>query len=143
MPDLPSTVQSEFNELYFGEELGRGAFRVVYENRMDPTTVFKVEITNAKSFSNAHEWTIWEEVQDHPELSKWFAPCIEISHSGSVLLQARTQPLTRLPNKIPNVLADIKMQNWGRYKGRPVMHDYGNHAFFSRAVKGMRLVNRL
>ncbi|MBO6509170.1 MAG: hypothetical protein JJ979_11960 [Roseibium sp.] len=140
--DLPGTVQEEFNQLMLGEKLGEGAYREVYEFAPDKSLVVKFELAATLEFCNVNEWNIWQEVAG-TKLEQWFAPCEWISFSGSVLLQKRTEPLKRLPNKIPNVLADTKRDNWGRYKGKPVMHDYGNHAFFYRGIKGSRLVNRL
>ncbi len=141
-PDLPRTVQCEFNDLMLGEKLGQGEFREVYEFRPDPSLVVKLELTDTKRFSNVHEWVIWNEVEDNPKLAKWFAPCKWISHSGSVLIQKRTEPIRRLPTMVPNLMADAKVENWGPYNGKPVMHDYGNHSFFEQATKRFRLVKR-
>lgn len=143
MPDLPLTVQLDFNSAMIGAQIGAGCYRQVYEFLPDPSLVVKFEIADSKQFCNVSEWLIWQEIEFHPELHRWFAPCVSISPNGSVLLQKRTDPLARLPRKIPNLLADTKRDNWGKYRGRPVMHDYGNHAFYARAIKGLRMKDRL
>lgn len=115
----------ELYRLMEGVELGRGVSRVVYANRLDPSTVIKVE-TRGQSYANIIEWETWQLHQYGP-LARWLAPCVAISPSGGVLIQRRTDPIRRseLPSKIPAQFTDIKPENWGMLDGRPVCHDYG------------------
>lgn len=136
--DQPASVQDEFVDLFLGEQLGAGIHRTVYEHRLDPKLVIKVE-TTARTFANIHEWQVWEEVVYAPKARVWFAPCRWISHSGSILIQERTQPITRLPAELPNFLTDIKVQNYGRLRGRVVAHDYGYTRLLSRGFSGWRM----
>ena len=126
------------NDLFVGDEVGRGTFRIVYAHALDPTLVVKVE-QRARSFSNVSEWDLWNEVADRPELARWFAPCVAISFSGSVLIQKRTEPIRRMPAELPDFFADIKRPNFGRYKGRIVAHDYGNHPHYTRSFRKWRM----
>lgn len=115
--------------LICGRKLGEGAYRAVYGCAYDDSLVVKFEIPS-KSFSNAAEWRIWEDVRDHKKTRKWLAPCINISNCGSILIQKRTQPLPKdyeLTKKIPDWLCDVKRSNWGLLDGKLVCHDYGNH----------------
>ena len=138
IPDFGQSVQSEFNQLFIGEKLGEGCYREVFVYRMSPHWVIKYEF-GEKSFSNVGEWEIWQEVKNDKKLARWFAPCIDISFSGSILIQARTEPITKLPKELPDFLADLKPENFGRLNGRIVAHDYGNHALFSKAFRSWRL----
>lgn len=132
--DLPKSTQGELNDLFVGDEIARGTYRTVYAHALDPTLVIKIEHA-ARCFCNAAEWDIWGEIRDRPEIARWFAPCVAISFSGSVLIQKRTAPLTKLPAQLPNFLCDIKPANFGRYRGRVVAHDYGNHPHFTRSFE--------
>lgn len=112
-----------------GACLGLGYHRVVYKTH-NPALVAKV--TNGGNddleFHNVVEWKLWEALE-HKPIGKWLAPCWHITRCGSVLLQARCQPLTRdqLPRRVPTVLAvdDCKRSQWGLFEGRPVCFDYG------------------
>jgi hypothetical protein len=124
-----------------GELLGRGQYRCVYA--LDDKRVLKVE-DRGDAFCNPHEWAIW---CDCPEQwQKWFAPCLSIDDFGIALIQRRTKPLTEKQwaslTEIPDFMADIKRENWGWLDGRPVCHDYGNHAFLSNSFRRGRMVKR-
>ena len=71
------------------------------------------------------EWEVWLSTEEGSEAEKWLAPCICISPTGRFLIQQRTQPLLKYPDKIPSFLADTKPENFGSYEGRVVTHDYG------------------
>jgi hypothetical protein len=137
------TVQHELNCLLLGDRLGAGQFREVYAHATDPSLVVKLELSNSKAFSNAMEWELWQEVQYCPDIARWFAPCVDISHSGSVLIQKRTKPITKLPAMLPNLFTDLKPANFGRYKGNVVAHDYANNRFISNALGRWKIVNRV
>lgn len=134
------TVKAELINLLVGKKLGSGSYREVFENMQDADEVLKIE-TGARCFSNIHEYNMWMIVAGDPELSKWFAPCVDISPSGQILVMKRTKPvmIDELPKKIPNFLTDTKVQNWGRYKKRIVCHDYGNHLAISKGINNWKL----
>ena len=108
------------------QKLGYGTGRNVFVYRPDPALVVKHEAGDG--FQNALEWEIWRQVQDDKTLSKWFAPCVEISGMSQWLLQKRTFPVRQsdLPTKVPAIFTDLKIQNWGWFENRPVCHDYGS-----------------
>lgn len=58
------------------------------------------------------------------------------------MIQRRTTPLRedQKPKLVPNFLADLKLENWGMYQGRPVVHDYGNHAIYALARGRHRMI---
>lgn len=131
-------ITHEFINLFLGELIGEGQYRKVYASRIDPNLVIKVEF-GARDFSNVQEWEIWRNT--YPEKWKrWFAPCLFISDCGSILLQQRVTPVTKLPAQIPSFFTDLKLSNWGHYKGRVVCCDYGNHKFFSDGFWKAKLV---
>jgi hypothetical protein len=122
-----------------GAEIGEGAYRTVYA--LDDERVLKLEL-RGESFSNAHEWTLWSDVKD-TKWAKWFAPCLKIDEYGAALVMRRTAPLTddqwASLRRVPNFMADMKRENWGWLDGRPVCHDYGNHALFANGFKAGRM----
>jgi hypothetical protein len=122
-------LQYDINSCLLGRKLGEGSYREVYEHATDPTKVVKIESALGDDFCNVVEWELWRDLEDRDdqELLRWFAPCYHISGFGRVLIQARTKKLKALPREIPSVFTDLKLSNWGLYKGRPVCHDYGFH----------------
>lgn len=116
----------EFTDLMLGEYLGCGVGRMVHVFKPDPKYVIKFE-TAIESFQNVREWDLWRELEHYPKLRQWLAPIKSISPGGDILIQARTTPMKReeLPAKVPAFATDLKIQNWGLFEGRPVMHDYG------------------
>lgn len=126
------TIQGEADamelwQLLMGKQIGEGVFRKVYEMEFNPDMVLKVE-QKPHSFHNIKEWENWDQVRWHSDLREWFAPCVAISKNGLFLIQKRTTPVTMddMPAKHPACLTDTKVQNYGRYKGRIVCHDYGH-----------------
>lgn len=121
------------------EPLGRGCYRQVFPLRNDPEKVVKVEERDG-NFSNVLEWRVWQEVIG-TKFEKFFAPCIDISPNGVVLVQARTSPLHpgEYPKDIPSFMSDFKPANFGRYKGRIVCHDYALNLLISHGVHGARI----
>lgn len=122
------TVQLECIGLMLGERLGAGISRTVYECAIDPKFVVKVE-PQGRQFANIMEWEIWTALSG-TAAARWLAPCRTISACGSVLIQARTQPLRRseLPDHMPLWLTDFKQSNYGKLKGKVVCHDYAASA---------------
>ncbi|CCG43263.1 hypothetical protein [Magnetospirillum molischianum] len=135
---LPETVQHEFNDLLLGDKLGSGCYRDVYELAINPRLVMKIEIRDSRQFCNVCEWEVWNELRG-TEWEKFLAPCRWISHSGSVLIQERTEPITKLPTQLPSFMTDIKLSNLGKIGRRVVAHDYAFHKFFTRGLKGVKM----
>lgn len=123
MSDLPISVVEDFIKLFKGDLLGTGSAREVYELATDPTKVLKIEIAKC-SFQNANEWQIWQLVTG-TKLEKYFAPCSMISPCGTVLIMAKTEPLRSKNIVMPDIITDLKIENFGMLKGKPVCHDYG------------------
>ncbi|WP_338678918.1 hypothetical protein OPV09_17455 [Janthinobacterium sp. TB1-E2] len=125
--------------LICGRKLGEGTFRTVFECALDKTRVVKHD--SGSNFSNINEWQLSNELAA-TSLASWIAPVYWLSPRGLWLIQAKTTPITldQLPEKIPAIFADTKVENWGLFEGRPVCHDYGNHRAFVLAGKaGMRM----
>jgi hypothetical protein len=120
-----NTVSHDFFALFCGERLGDGIGRAVYAHAQDEDLVLKFE-TRSGSFQNIIEWETWQEVQDC-KYAKHFAPCVDISHCGTVLIMKRTRPLVKemLPKRMPEFLCDFKVANYGLLDGKLVCHDYG------------------
>lgn len=118
-------IHKEAFNLLATELIGSGSARMVYSCALRPDCVVKVE-EGSKSFQNITEWQTWQEVKDTPQ-AKWFAPCVEISPSGSVLVMRRTDPVPKgqLPRRVPAFFTDLKRTNFGLLDGRFVCHDYG------------------
>lgn len=129
----PNMVAMDLCKMLTGELLGGGASRTVYEWLLIKNAVVKFEIE--EWYQNVIEWETWERVQ-YTEQAKWFAPCLDISPCGRVLIQARTKPMAehKFPDKVPNFFTDLKRDNWGLYKGRPVCHDYGIHLMLENGM---------
>lgn len=123
--------------MMLGEKLGAGCSREVYVNRLNPVQVVKVQLS--LGFQNVQEWLIWKEVEDKPELAKWFAPCDHISPDGNLLIQRRTEhPKIAYPEQVPRFFTDLKLTNWGELDGRIVCHDYALLARYYSMTKHMR-----
>lgn len=134
-----TVVQRDLFGLLCKERLGYGIAREVWASKVLPNSVVKVE-ENAGSFQNVLEWETWQRVKD-TEFARWFAPCEWISANGAVLIQARTTPAAKYPDRLPVFLTDTKRANYGMHKGRFVCHDYGSHLLMERGmVKAMRKV---
>jgi hypothetical protein len=127
MTELPQMHGEDLMNLMCGNLLGSGQYRHVYSGKQDASLVFKYERTFERCCNRA-EMELWVEMQDHP-LGKWLAPCVALSPDGTWLIQRRTEPLqfSQLPEKIPKIFCDAKIENWGMFEGRVVCHDYGNN----------------
>ena len=122
------TISQEFFDCIAGDRIGFGSTRSVYAFRkvLGLDHVVKFEF-GTREFQNTREWLVWNSWKKTKSVAKWLAPCISISPCGCVLIQARTHPMRPedYPKKIPQWATDLKKENWGMYKGRPVIHDYG------------------
>lgn len=117
--------EETFN-LMCGDLLGEGIHRKVFEFRFDNTLVIKIEQDHS-TFANIREWQTWTDCQYWAKVADWLAPCVDISPSGTIMLQKRVTPLRKsdtLPEKLPAWMTDIKPQNFGWYQNRLVCHDY-------------------
>lgn len=134
-----SPVQHELNTLFLGEKIGEGEFRAVYEHGFDPSLVVKIEDDVRRVFCNVAEWQLWQEAQSRPSIARWLAPCVAISQSGSVLIQKRTKPVTKMPDEMPDIFCDMHLGNVGRYRGRVVVHDYAFHRLADKALRTLNM----
>lgn len=110
-----------------GKKIGSGAFRDVFECKLLPDMVVKVETnTDYRDFANAKEMKFWCDNQNHSEIAKWLAPCTYLSPDARVMLQRRVASISEseMPEKLPAFLSDIKADNFGRLDGRIVCVDY-------------------
>lgn len=128
-------------DLVCGGQIGSGVYRTVFECRLNSSWVVKHD--SRDNHSNIFEHALWRELAE-TELGQWLAPVEFVSADGFWLIQHRTEParLSDLPDKIPSIFCDLKIDNWGILNGRPVCHDYGNSMLFALARKhGPRLTN--
>lgn len=125
--DLSSTVKEDTLGLLLGDKIGSGIAREVYEYAPDPLRfVVKIE-TKAMSFQNVAEYDVWKRVRG-TKLERWFAPVARISARGIALIMRRTTPVSSvqdMPRRVPAMLCDFKLQNFGMLNGQVVAHDYG------------------
>ena len=130
-----NTITADFFSLITGDLIGEGSSRAVYECKLDPDIVIKFE-HRAGSFQNVAEWQVWDRVGCVLEIKDWFCPCVAISACGSILIQKRAQNIREkeLPKRVPAFFTDMKMENWGLYKGKPVIRDYGTHLLLENGM---------
>ena len=121
------TFEDAFN-LLCGEKIGSGIHRDVFECRLRPDLVVKVEQERDwRYFSNVHEMKFWSDNRDFKRVSDWLAPCEYMSPDGRILLQKKVriaQLTDDLPEKLPAFLTDIKPENFGHLNGNLVCIDY-------------------
>ena len=125
---ISEVVGHESFHLLCGWQLGGGMSRTVYSCNLLPDSVVKVE-ERGGNFQNIVEWETWSRVRD-TKFAKWFAPCSWISPTGAVLIMARTSPAELYPSEMPAFFCDFKRENYGRYNGCLVCHDYGTNMLF-------------
>lgn len=116
-----------FNALC-GDFLGEGGSRIVYDCRLKPGYVVKIE-KGRDTMHNLREFMLWEAVFHQPEINKWFPRCSEITTGGEVLIQQKVMPITDknkhlIPDKIPGFLTDMKHSNYGFIGKQFVCMDY-------------------
>lgn len=124
------TAVDTFNMLC-GDRIGRGIHREVFECKLIPTAVVKVEVNDGayRSFMNVNEMAFWNDNRFYSLVRKWLAPCHFLSPDGYILLQERVRPciasdIKKLPKQLPYFLTDTKFGNYGWYQGRIVCCDY-------------------
>lgn len=125
------TIQLDLYDCILGEEIGRGAARIVYQHRTDPTLVVKVEHQGG-SFQNVREAEFWWEVAE-TKWKKWFAPVVYVSGCGTVIIQKKCESLEKkkYPKRVPQFFTDKKYDNFGMLDGKFVCFDYGTMPFVS------------
>lgn len=131
MSDNPAIHRDTF-WLLANNQIGFGMSRVVYDSKLLPDSVVKVE-SGSGQFQNIIEWETWERVKD-TEYAKWFAPCEWISPTGSVLIQKKTLQAHKYPDKMPVFFCDFKRTNYGIFQGAFVCHDYGTNLLFENGM---------
>ena len=119
-------LTAELWKTLVGKCLGGGMSRKTYKCKLNKDIVIKVE-DNGCHFQNVVEWEIWREVQFNDKQKIWFAPCVDISPCGTILIMKRTVPfdIKEAPKQMPRCLTDFKLSNYGTYKDHVVCHDYG------------------
>jgi hypothetical protein len=132
-------VELDFFRMFCGDLIGTGVARTVYNHAQDPKLVVKIE-HYARSFQNIIEWETWKRVE-MTEHAKWFAPCVNVSPTGIVLIQKKTaiKSTKHYPERIPTFFTDTKYSNYGFLGRQLVCHDYGVHLLME---KGMRKTMR-
>lgn len=115
-------VSLEFFNFFLGERLGSGCFRHVFSYKPDPKWVIKIDVGNTNA--NICEFNYWNDLSE-TDFSQWLAPCGNMSPCGRILMQRKCKPLKSFPEMIPKCFTDVKFDNWGLFKGRPVCFDYG------------------
>lgn len=118
--------EDAFNMLC-GREIGAGIHRTVFECKIRPDLVVKVEAGERRYFANVLEMKFWDDHAHHSATAKWLSPCEYMSPDGRILLQKRADPLPSdepLPAKLPAFLPDVKRDNFGLLDGRLVCIDY-------------------
>jgi len=137
-------IESAIARLFLGELLGEGVSRRVFAYRPAPDDfVVKVHTKGSlesHDYQNIAEWMMWEEA--NAALRQWLAPCSAISTCGMALLQRRCEPCPThlVPKKVPKVLGDLHLANFGILDGLVVVKDYGrNYALrFAANARAMR-----
>jgi hypothetical protein len=126
MGSLKSAFEDAFNMLC-GEKIGQGIHRQVFECKLLPHLVVKVESDDFRYFANVLENKIWGDAEHHKKVADWLAPCTHLSCDGRILLQYRCDPLPlnyTMPEKVPAFMTDLKRENFGLLEGRLVCLDY-------------------
>lgn len=121
-----ATFEDAFN-LLCGELLGEGIHRKVFECKLRPELVVKVEQDERRYFANVFEERFWTEHEHYSKVAAWLAPCEFLSPDGRLLLQRRVDPLPsgyELPERVPSFVTDMKRSNFGLLDGRLVSVDY-------------------
>jgi len=124
--DKQETFRDAF-DLLCGEKLGEGIHRAVYECKLRPDLVVKVEYGDMRHFANVFEQQFWDTNSQYKEVSRWLAPCEFLSPDGRLLLQRRCDPVPqhrKMPDMLPGFLTDHKRSNFGLLHGRLVCVDY-------------------
>lgn len=124
---MNNLVYEDAFNLLCGRLLGEGIHRKVFECRLRPDLVVKVEDEpNWRYFANVKEMAFWCDHQHYKKVADWLAPCEYLSPDGRILLQRKCTPVdpAKLPTKLPQFMSDFKPCNFGYLDGRLVCVDY-------------------
>lgn len=132
-------VSLELCDFIFGELLGSGISRYVFDYKPDKKWVIKVDVSDYNA--NVIEHKIWEHVK-FTKNEKWFAPCGTISRCGRIMLQRKVEYATydKYPKKMPTFLTDFKYQNFGLLEGKLVCVDYAGAIITSFGERKLKIV---
>ena len=121
-------MEDAFNMLC-GDLIGEGLHRKVFECKIRPDLVVKVEEDTLRYFANVREMNFWCDHENNKKVAPWLAPCEFLSPDGRVLLQKRCSPARRedAPDMIPSFFDDTKISNFGILDGKFVCVDYAIH----------------
>lgn len=137
---LAPSILRDMTAFICAESLGTGLSRLVFVYRPNPKWVVKIE---EKGFQNVIEQYVWDRVHQ-TDFARWFAPIIDASPLGTVVLMERTS-LPRpqdFPKRMPAFLTDFKRTNYGMLNGRLVCHDYGTNLLIENGLtKRMRIAD--
>ena len=140
-PFLKNDSADDLFNMLTGKEIGRGQYRIVYDCAINPKWVVKQD--SGDNRSNLYEWDVWNHFKG-TSLEKWLCPILHCSPRGLWIIAPRTTPITRkqMPRRVPDLLnTDVKLDNWGMLRGKPVCHDYGNNRLYRLAdAPGRKLV---
>ena len=131
-----SMISKDLFQFICGDFIGEGIERVVFEYKIDPSCVIKMQKEEGM-YQNITEWDLWSDVQFCEDTLKWLAPCLQISPCGLWLIQKKTKPVPKnfeYPKKIPQFLTDLSKSNFGMYKGQLVSHDYARNLCSNHAM---------
>lgn len=122
---LAPSILRDMTAFVCAESLGNGIGRLVFVYRPNPKWVVKIE---ENGFQNVIEQHVWDRVHT-TTYARWFAPIIDVSPLGTVLLMERTErPRPEdFPKRMPAFLTDFKRTNFGMLRGKLVCHDYGTN----------------
>ena len=128
MTDDEHLYREAFN-LFLGEVVGRGQYRVVYLLPLNDEYVAKVDDGRSDTQAGRHnlwEWGNWWSYKDDPDVAPWLCPCHSISPDGRILIMKRAAPIraSEVPSELPAFVQDIKFANLGWLNGRIVVTDY-------------------
>lgn len=124
-----AAVHKSAYKLLCGKKLGDGFNRNVYECNIMEDWVVKIERSDSDDFANVRERAFWREYEGDKTISKWLAPCGDISNDGRIMLQRKVQPLPKgyvVPRTLPEFLTDVKLSNFGLLDGKLVCVDYAD-----------------
>lgn len=136
--EFTSEVHDALSGLIFGDEIGRGAFRIAYEYPLDDSLIIKGAFDQRGIQSNIIEYKIWQDIQYADHLSKWFAPVVGISANGRYLIMKKarmSEDTKEFPDRIPHFFTDLKYQNYGFIGKQLVCVDYGSFVFSTGMTK--------
>ncbi len=131
--DKPS-IFYDILDNFFGEHLGSGYSRAVFDYKLDKKYVAKID-TNTRG-SNYMEWEVWNEVKN-TRFAKYFAECKSISADGKILIQrkaAKIEWFHTIPKQLPAFFHDIRQDNFGVIDGKIVCIDYALNNLLSKGL---------